>query len=137
MHAWLIYKVGQSCSCFCVYIEFYSMYVLIYAQCMFWFMFNVYIDLCLMYVFISVWCRSWLVLSCRVYLSCLVVCICALINALINTSFYVVINALICGCGITVGTCVHVYKHYSADCCVYRPDGCAGFDVSSNTSAYI
>ena len=50
---------------------------------------------------------------------------------------YVLINVLICDYGITVGTCVHVYKHYSANCRVSRSDGCAGIDVSSYTSAYI
>jgi hypothetical protein len=40
-------------------------------------------------------------------------------------------------CCITVGSCVHVYKHFSAHCWVSGPVGCPGIDVCSNTIACI
>ncbi len=40
-------------------------------------------------------------------------------------------------CCITVGSRVHVYKHFTAHCWVSGPVGCPGIDVCSNTIAYI
>ena len=92
-----------------VYIDLCLMYVLIYFQCMFWFMFwfmlNVCLDLCLMYILSSLvlaWLLlsclllSWLGLACKyihwwVYLCWLMICfiLCFdLIYALIYASIY-------------------------------------------------
>ena len=54
---------------------------------------------------------------------------------MIRIIIWILIALLICS--ITLGTCVHVYKHYSAHCWVSGSDGCPGIDVSSNTIAYI
>jgi hypothetical protein len=40
-------------------------------------------------------------------------------------------------CCIPLDTCVHVQKHYCANCSVQRSDGCAGTDVNSNCNANV
>ena len=142
------------CMCWCVV----WILLLLFFRVICWFfwetviyVFDVCCDLCLMYVLIyaliNALSKALINGLINALLNALIntlkyALINVLINALINALIYVqsmfwLINALICGYCHTVGTCVHVYKHYSADCWVSRTDRCAGNDVSSNSIAYI
>ena len=65
-------------------------------------------------------------------------------NVCFNVSFNVCCNIwfnlwfnLCMFCCIPLDTCVHVQKHYCANCSVQRSDGCAGTDVNSNCNANV